>query len=342
METLERSLIVVGVNYRKTSLEIRNKFAFTSDLLKRVYAEKCKNRQTGFFILSTCNRTELYSTNTSPVFLKEIFSEYTTASHDDVEAFTFVKQGDEAIHHLFRVASGLDSQILGDYEIIGQLKNAFALAKAARCVDGYLEKLVNGALQASRKVRNNTTISDGTTSVSYAVIQQLKQQFENHQGAKVCLMGLGKFGELTLKNLLHYMPQHQLTVINRNEARAQEVSAKYSVAYRSISETDTVICNSDVLVVATGADHPIVTKSQIENTDVKVVFDLSVPSNVSAEVKQLPGVTFYDIDSLSEIVNETITKRSNQIPVALEIIDEHISEFKNWEARRALFTPVLN
>lgn len=338
MEKLVKGLVVVGVNYRKTSLEIRSKFAFTTELLKSVYQEQASQDNRNFFILSTCNRTELYGVNIPPTKYFEILKKYTTASDDDIQTFTFVKQGDEAIHHLFRVSSGLDSQILGDYEIIGQLKNAFSLAKTCGCADGYLEKLVNSALQASRQVRNRTSISDGTTSVSYAVIQQLKQFFGDTESQHVCLLGMGKFGELTLKNLKHYLPQHKLVVLNRNEKRSKEISENYQVAYDSMENIDRVIRNADILVVATSADHPLITKKQIENSKIKIVFDLSVPSNVSADAKQLDGVSFFDIDSLSVIVNETITKRANQVPLALTIIEEHIATFRQWEARRLLYT----
>ncbi|MCA6440554.1 MAG: glutamyl-tRNA reductase [Sediminibacterium sp.] len=341
MEKLEQGLLVVGVNYRKTSLEIRSKFAFTTELLRSVYQEQISQDNRNFFILSTCNRTEVYGVNISPTKYFEILKKYTTASEEDIKTFTFVKQGDEAMHHLFRVSSGLDSQILGDYEIIGQLKNAFSLAKTCGCADGYLEKLVNSALQASRQVRNRTSISDGTTSVSYAVIQQLKQFFGDTEPQNVCLLGMGKFGELTLKNLQHYLPQHKLVVLNRNELRAKEISENYKVPYDAIENIDRVIGNADILVVATSADHPLITKEQIENSSVKVVFDLSVPSNVSADAKLLDGVTFFDIDSLSVIVNETIAKRTNQVPLALTIIDEHIATFRQWETRRLLYTSTV-
>ncbi|MCW5908230.1 MAG: glutamyl-tRNA reductase [Chitinophagales bacterium] len=342
MEKYQTRLVVAGVNYRKTALEIRSKFALTTEHVKSIYADVEFILPGDFFILSTCNRTEIYCTTNQPQQLLNVFSRYSNATPEETEEYTFVKTGDEAIHHLYRVASGLDSQILGDYEIIGQLKNAFALAKAHKRAGGYLEKLVNGSLQASRQVRNRTSVSDGTTSVSYAVIRLLKQKLAESESANICLMGMGKFGELTLRNLQHYLPQHRLTVINRNEERAQQVSEKYAVPYVKMEQCNEVLRQSDIVVVATGADHPIVTKAQIENSPVRMVFDLSVPSNVSADVKQLQNVEFYDIDSLSEIINETLTRRTNEVPFALEIIDEHIREFKEWEARRALYVPVLN
>ncbi len=340
MRDSEQRLVVTGVNFRKTALEVRNKFALTTDNIRHIYTDLNFEKPKDFFILSTCNRTEIYGITDKPEALVSFLSHYSHAEEEEVKSYTFSKENDEAMQHLFQVASGLDSQILGDYEIIGQLKNAFALSKANDCLSGYMEKLVNASLQASRQVRNSTSISDGTTSVSYAVIQLLKQQIGDQNPMNICLMGLGKIGTLTLKNLKSYLPQHKITLINRNETKAQITADEYGVAFAKLDEQDEVLQNSDVLIVATGADHPIVTKEQIESSKVKILFDLSVPSNVSPEVRALTDLKFYDIDSLSKIVNETISKRKDQVPLALEIIDEHIAGFREWEKRRALFTKV--
>ncbi|HEY0261475.1 MAG TPA: glutamyl-tRNA reductase, partial [Chitinophagales bacterium] len=206
MSNSNKQLVIAGVNYRKTALDIRNKFALTTEKIKHIYEEQ-NIKPNDFFILSTCNRTEIYGITDSPETLVNFLSHQSNVDEAEAQNYTFVKQGNEAVQHLFQVASGLDSQILGDYEIIGQLKNAFLLSKSHGCLGGYLEKLVNTSLQASRQVRNSTSISDGTTSTSYAVIQLLKQATTENQAQKICLMGLGKIGALTLKNLKSYLPQ---------------------------------------------------------------------------------------------------------------------------------------
>jgi glutamyl-tRNA reductase len=337
MQEYETGLVVAGVNYRKTALDIRNKFALTTENIRGIYADDEHNKPDDFFILSTCNRTEIYSITSRPEKVISLFSRYSQVDESEAKNYTFIKSGEAAIKHLFHVASGLDSQILGDYEIIGQLKNAFALAKENNCTSGLLEKLVNSSLQASRQVRNRTSISDGTTSISYAVIQLLKQELGDKEAMNICLMGLGKIGTLTLKNLKHYMPQHKITVINRNELRAQSAADEFKVGYAKLEQQQQVLNAAHVLIVATGADHPIITKQEIEASGVQLIFDLSVPSNVSADVKETPGLKMYDIDSLSQIVNRTITKRENQIPLAEEIIEEHFQEFRSWERRRDLY-----
>ena len=246
-------MVVTGVNFRETALEVRNKFALTTENIRHIYEDLNYQKPDDFFILSTCNRTEIYSITKQPKLLIDFLLHYSHAKEDESRKYTFITEGDEAIQHLFQVASGLDSQILGDYEIIGQLKNAFALSKNHNCLSGYMEKLVNSSLQASRQVRNNTSISDGTTSVSYAVIQLLKKEIGHSNAMNICLMGLGKIGTLTLKNLKSYLPQHKITLVNRNEVRAESAALEYKVDFAKLEAQDAVLQNADVLIIATGA-----------------------------------------------------------------------------------------
>jgi glutamyl-tRNA reductase len=329
--------IVVGVNYKKTALDIRGKFAFTAEKIKQVYVDRQNTGCNNFFILSTCNRTEIYGIDVSPEALCNVFTHYREVSEEEIKRYVFVKKDDEAIHHLYRVASGLDSQILGDCEITAQLKNAFRLAKFHRCTGGYLEKLINSALQASREVRNLTQLSDGTTSVSYAVVQILRQLPADTLHKRICLIGIGKIGELTLKKIRHYLPAYPVTVVCRNESRAHEIMQRYSVAYVMMQNKSEAIQHADVLIVATASETPLISRSEIKNSSISAVIDLSVPSNVSADVRTMQGITFYDIDDLSEMINQTISKRATQVPYALEIIDKHVGYFKQWQLRSILY-----
>ena len=332
------SLTVAGVSFRKTTLEIRNKFALTSDHVKRIYADGSGKYPKDFFILSTCNRTEIYCTGNEPQKLLSLLSDNTSATPEEVNEYAFVKTGDEAVKHLFRVAAGMDSQILGDYEIIGQLKNAFNLAKSFKRTSGYMEKLLNSSLQSSRQVKSRTALSDGTTSVSYAVIQLLKETIGGQHPMNVCLMGLGKIGTLTLKNLKAYLPQHKVTVINRNEAKAELAAGEFEVDYAPFESQQQVLDTADVLIVATGAEHAIISKKDVTGTNLKIIFDLSVPSNVHPDVKEVEGMLHYNIDELSKIVNQSIETRRSEIPMAEAIIAEYFEEFRQWEKRRAIYT----
>ena len=290
MEYNFNNLSVVGVNFHKTALDIRGKFAFTTEQIKKIYKDHKPNVSFPFFILSSCNRTEIYGLGATPEELLMIFTLKEQIKKEDVTKHAFIKTGEEVMKHIFRVASGLDSQILGDYEITGQLKNAFALAKKYDCAGGYIEKMVNTALQISKKIKNETILSDGTTSVSYSVIQMLKQWEKPGVSWNICILGLGEIGMFTLKNLCDYLPGHNITVITRNQAKAQAVALEFGVAFDSVANQLELIQKSDVVIVATAAEYPIIYSKDIEGGSVKLIFDLSVPNNVHPETGKLKNV----------------------------------------------------
>lgn len=333
-------MVVVGVNYRKTSLEERGKFALTNDKIKTIFTAPGDCYSGHYFILSTCNRTEIYSINQRPEELMNLFADFNGLPLDEIRENTFIKTGDDALKHLFRVASGLDSQIIGDYEIVGQLKNAFSLAKSHNRTNGLLEKLVNTSLQSSKQIKKRTTISDGTTSVSYAAIKQLKAITNPETKLNICLIGLGEMGILTLKNLKDHFPEAKITVVNRTEDHAQMVAEKYQVGYSPFFCHRHVMKDSDVLMVATGADAAYISRTDIENTGIRTIFDLSVPCNVERNVTEISGVKLYNVDELSATVNQTLEQRRSEIPLAESIIDEYIKEFQDWELRRQHYRPL--
>ncbi|MBS1619068.1 MAG: glutamyl-tRNA reductase [Bacteroidetes bacterium] len=326
------------MNYRKTSLEIRSKFALTTTAIRAIYGEAASDPGRDFFILSTCNRTEIYALAPAPEQLVDVFRTHCQVSEQEISEYIFIKKGVDAIRHLLRVASGIESQILGDYEIVGQLKKAFGEAKEYGMVSGLMEKLTTTALKTSKEVRSTTSLSDGTTSTSYAVVQLFHKENTMKQLQRLTLYGLGKIGTLTLRNLTHYLSDVSVTLVNRNEEKAASLAREFNVLAAQSKDLPTALTQSEVLVVATGADHPLVTAADIRDTPIRLIFDMSVPSNVAPEVRDLPGVRLYDIDQLSEIINETIDKRKNQVPFAEKIIEENISELIAWQRRRIEFT----
>jgi glutamyl-tRNA reductase len=332
-KTLEK-FWVAGINYKKTSLDIRSKFAFNNGIIEKIYEDSSVNRISNFFILSTCNRTEIYSTSEEKEIYKTLFKNYSSVSKEELEEHTFFKSGKDALKHLFKVAAGLESQIIGDYEIVGQLKTTFQKAKEKGLVDGKFQKIINTALQSSKAVRTQTHISDGTTSVSYAVIQLMRELINDERSRKICLIGLGKMGSLTLKNLKKHLHAHQLIIVNRNEEKAHELANQFGVQFLPFENQQEAISSSDILIVATGADHAIITKEMIEQSHIKLIFDLSVPSNVDAAVNEIKGIQYFNVDSLSQIVNKTLVHRKQQVPIATEIIQNHIDELFSWEQRK--------
>lgn len=321
---------MAGVSFKKAMLQVRSKFAFSTEQIQRVYNEQ----QGNFFILSTCNRTEIYSTTLSTETLLRILSTHSNLSMHSLQNIVVVKHGNNAVQHLFEVTAGIDSQILGDYEIVSQVKQAAALAKAANKLSGLTEKLVCAALESSKQIKSQTSISNGKTSVAYAVTNLLNELANTTTPMRICLMGMGKIGTLTLKNFKLYLPQHSITIINRSDIKAQALANELGVGYTPYAQRQQVLACTDVLVVATGADSYVITKQDIQHTPVKLIFDLAVPTNVHPDVIETGNIQLYNIDQLSVIANQAVEARKSQLPLAEKIIATHILKLKDWEMRR--------
>src|SRR5258706_7054136 len=196
-------LFVVGINFKKADVSHRNNYAISSARAKQAYAINVSDCLQHFFVLSTCNRTEIYGLVPCKYVLLHLLNSCCHGTLEEIHELGYVKEGDDAVEHFMTVAAGLDSQIPGDYEISSQIKTAFQLAKEQGKTNGYLERLVNQALQLSKIVKNTTSFSDGTLSVSYAVTQQIKKTAMD--SPCIALVGLGEIGLLTLKNLKTYL-----------------------------------------------------------------------------------------------------------------------------------------
>jgi glutamyl-tRNA reductase len=319
---------VAGLSYKRSDISHRSRFAFNHDESVEVY-----NLRAGhFFILSTCNRTEVYGFSSHEEILKDILCQKAGASREEMAALVYTKSDDEAVLHFFRVAAGLDSQIPGDYEIISQIKSSFTLAKQHLKTDGFMEKIFNYALQASKEIKNTTSFSDGTISVAWSVASQLERSDVN----KVTILGAGDTGELMIKYLQKLRPDMQINLVNRDKAKLDVIAAKYDVLPFPISFLSEAVSDSDALVVTTNANHALVEKEHVEGTTLKLIFDLSVPRNVEAAVYDM--IQVYDVDTVSKEINNTIENRLREVPKVEEIISRHIEEFKSWSLRRRLYS----
>jgi glutamyl-tRNA reductase len=343
---------LIGVNYKKTDASIRGQFAVNPDQYDMLLSLAPQQGINEFFILSTCNRTEIYGFADSAAQLADFLCSVTVGGIDTFSRIAYYKNETEAIEHLFHVAAGLDSQILGDYEILGQIKNAVKQAKSKGFIGAFMERLINCVLQASKAVKTNTVLSGGTISTSFAAIQYIKKYFccpaahtsemyasPSHKdtGAhqkKIVLLGTGKIGRITCKNLVDYIGTHNITLINRTEETALNLAKELELRSAPIEALATELADADIILVSTAATEPIILKDHLEGKGRKLVIDMSVPCNVHIEAQQLPDVTFADIDMLSKIKDETLQQRKAEVPKAIEIINEHITEFKAWHEMR--------
>jgi len=331
---------IAGINYKKTDAAIRGQFAISNEQYASLLALAPSYGLHELFVLSTCNRTEIYGFAEQAGQLISLLCTQTEGNQDTFNQLAYIKKGPAAVEHLFAVGAGLDSQILGDYEIVGQLKVAVKFAREHDFVGTYLDRLVNAVLQSSKAVKNHTAISDGTVSVSFAAVQYIKQQFNNLAGKKILLLGIGKIGRSTCKNLVDYLETTDITLINRTADKAAGLANELGLLHASIDQLPQYIDNSDIILVATNAAHPTILKAHLEGKTDKLIIDLSIPYNVEIAAQDLPNVHLVNVDELSKLKDETLQKREAEIPKARLIIDEHMVEFMDWFEMRK-HVPVL-
>lgn len=331
---------IAGINYKKTDASIRGQFAVNNDQYAAILQAAPQFCISECFILSTCNRTEIYGFAEDVNQLIQLLCTQTSGTSETFTKLSYVYNGKEAIQHLYEVGSGLGSQILGDYEIIGQIKSAIKISKKYGFIGTFTERLVNSVLQSTKVIKNQTALSGGTVSVSFAAVQYIKKHVEDMASKKILLLGVGKIGRNTCKNLVDYLGATNLTLINRSEEKAAELATELSLQYATINDIPTYITSSDIILVATNATQPVILASHLLNAGEKLIIDLSIPYNVEPAAGQLNNVTLVNVDELSKLKDETLQKREAEVPRAKEIIAEHMSEFVEWsELRRN--APVL-
>jgi glutamyl-tRNA reductase len=328
------NFFVVGVNYKKTDATKRSLFAVGDDQYVNILADARQQGLTDLFVLSTCNRTEIYGFAEDAAVLSKLVCHYTEGGSALFNEVAYVKKGENAMQHFFHVGAGLDSQILGDYEIVGQIKKAVKFSKERFCVGGYMERLVNEVLHASKEIKTTTSLSGGTVSVSFAAVQYIRDKFPSMSGKRIALLGIGKIGKNTCKNLVDYLETRNIVLVNRTAAKAIELAEEMQIEYAPIEEIDSVIQTSDIILVATNSQKPVITKEQLKGGSDKLILDLSIPYNVEIEAAELPNIQLVNVDELSKIKDSNLQKRQAEVPKAIEIIEKYQAEFVEWHKMR--------
>lgn len=340
-EERQKDFYNIGVSYKKADVYTRGKFSLTkenqSSLLKLAKEKGFK----GVFIISTCNRTEISGFAERPCQLIELLCEFSEGSIQEFAKVSNIYKNQEAIHQLFRIGTGLESQILGDYEIVGQLRQSFKLAKSLNATNAYSERLISSVLQASKRVKNETKLSSGTTSVSYAAVQYIIKNLPDYNSKNILVFGLGKMGKHTCKNLAEYTQNKSVCLINRTEEKTNEFLKEHTFIRKAVLENlSEEIEKAAVLIVSTGSDKPTITKEHIGAHKELLILDLSMPENVMKDVTENSNVSLVNIDELSKITDETLAARQLEVPFAEAIIETHKAEFNEWLNHRR-FTPAI-
>ncbi len=324
------NIFVIGITFKNANITTRGAFSISAEKQKECYDLAKKFKFNDFVVLSTCNRTEIYGVGSSKL-AEQIITTICHQTNELLNEYKFVKTSDGALAHIFQVASGLDSQILGDYEILGQFKNACKLSKENGLLGPVFERMANICIQASKEIKTKTALSKGTVSASYAAIEILKEKIEN-KPTKCLLIGTGKFGNNISKNIKHYLPHFELTISNRTYSTALDIATTHGFAILPYENIKECLQNFDVVILSTTADKYIVTPENILNTKTKLILDLSIPQTVHPDCKTNNQVEILDIDTISAILDRSLENRKTYLPIANEIINTHIATFVDWNS----------
>ncbi len=338
---------LTGISYKTSPVEIREQFSLSKEEI--IPFSELLQKETDIseiVVLSTCNRTEIYFSQDkydSPLAAKLV---YKTLKHfkgieNKYWHLFYSHSGDNAVKHLFEVASGIDSMVIGEDQIIGQLKDAYMYCTEAALTDAILMRLFQKSFEAGKRVRTETKIKMGTTSISSAAVQKCSRLFENLSDKRILLVGAGETGSLVLQNFIK-TGNPKVTITNRTQEKAEKLAARYNSTMLPFDQVDHHLYLYDIVIVATGSPVPLVTRTMIERSlenrkgKNQVLVDISVPRNIEDNIEKLGAIELFTIDDLQEVVNTNMGKRMECIESANEIIDEIVDEFSEWMASRSL------
>jgi len=341
---------LIGISHKTASVEVREKVALSEEEQKVAVKHISENLKVdGVMVLSTCNRTEIYISNedinSTIEQIKPWLNEFKKCSEYTDDDITYTVDDSQVVEHFFKVLSGLDSQIIGEQQITGQVKDSYELTHNLNGTDALINKLFNFAMQAKKKVHNETFLSDGTVSVSFAGVELARKIFSNLTNKNVLLIGAGKTAELAA---YHFQENgvKNINVANRTLSRAEELAGKlYGKAY-SLDQLSEVLIETDIVISATSSEEYVVTPDLIKHIAKKrhnkpiFLIDLAIPRDIDPDIDKINGIFLYNLDDLHEIVQSNLEKRKKEIPKSLKIIGEYVQEFQKWISMNAMTTVV--
>jgi glutamyl-tRNA reductase len=332
----KQKFISVGISHWKTPIEIRGKFSFPPEAIDAILEEAKQIGIKSLFVVTTCNRAQFFAYYHNAFVLKELFAKHTKASLAEFEKYHFLSTEDQAIHQLFELCCGIDSMMLGDLQIVNQVKEASKYSNKKGLLDGYTHRLMQYVLQAYKDVRTHTDINEGPASVAHGAVLFIKERFKKLSDKKIVLFGTGEIGETTVKNLQKH-EYREMVLVNRTRSKAEAIAKPIGVRVANIENLKEELSTTDIFIVATGAFEPTV-RAELFNGLSKemVLIDLSVPRNIDPNIDTMEGLELIDMDQLNSIQDETLARRRKNIPKARTIINLHKNEFYDWVLMRDL------
>ena len=342
-------LFLLGVSHRTAPVEIRERLDFASrDVGAAVESLAARSSATESVVLSTCNRSEIYVANAEPARARDELIAFLSDYHQlPAEAFLphlFTHDDTTAAHHLFRVSAGLDSLVIGEPQILGQVKEAFEAAAKRRCTGPLLTRTFQWAFGVGKRVRSETALGEGAVSVSFAAVALARKIFGRLDGRRVLVVGAGEISALTAQHL-RSQGVAEIAITSRTAAHADALAAE--VAGHSVpwTELPRAMARADIVVTATGSQRPIITRADVEavtgrrRPDPLFIIDIAVPRDVEPAVADIEQVFLYNVDDLQSIVQENLARRTGEIARAEAIVAEELARFTAWHrSRRAIPT----
>ncbi|MCR2820567.1 glutamyl-tRNA reductase [Lederbergia panacisoli] len=333
-------IIEVGLNYKTAPVEIRERLAFSeTDLPLAMTTLKRKKSILENMIVSTCNRTEVYAVvdqlHTGRYYIKQFLSEWFNVDQEEFVDHLYIHEHESAVEHLFNVTCGLNSMVLGETQILGQIRNSFLIAQEKGVTGTIFNHLAKQAITVAKRAHSETDIGANAVSVSYAAVELAKKVFGNLKDKHVLVIGAGKMGELAIKNL-YSNGATKVTVVNRTFEKAQSLAEQFSGKAKKLTELQCALIEADIVISSTGANGYVIDKNMLANME-KIrrgrplfLMDIAVPRDIDPAVSELDSAFLYDIDDLEGIVEANMVERKKAAEKISSMIDSEITSFNEW------------
>lgn len=332
--------LVVGVNYRSAPVEIREKLSFIeSELPQAMQALKEQKSILENVIVSTCNRTEIYAVvdqlHTGRYYVKQFLADYFGLSQEAFSQYLFVHEQEEAVEHLFRVTAGIDSMVLGETQILGQVRNSFLAGQENGTTGTVFNQLFKQAVTLAKRAHSETAIGENAVSVSYAAVELGKKIFGTLKNKRVVILGAGKMGELAIKNL-QGSGADNVTVINRTFEKAEALAEKFNGRAVPMNQLQCALLEADILISSTGATDYVIDYELMQFVEKlrkgKPLFmvDIAVPRDVDPRISELSNVFLYDIDDMQGIVEANLAERERAAGEIMTMVNHEAQQFNDW------------
>ncbi|KQL38053.1 glutamyl-tRNA reductase [Bacillus sp. FJAT-25509] len=333
-------IITIGINYKTAPVEVRERVAFAPNELQDAM-NSLKNEKSILenIIVSTCNRTEIYAVvdqiHTGQYYMKRFLLQRFGLKDEELSPYLIIKTGDDAINHLFTVASGLDSMVIGETQILGQVKDSYLLAQENNVIGTIFNQLFKQAITFAKKVHSETGIGENAVSVSYAAVELSKKIFSNLKGCNVLIVGAGKMSNLALQNL-YSQGVGKVTVINRTVENAVRLADQFNGIGKGLESLENALKEADIVISSTGSKEYVITEKMIRRIEKSrkgnplFLVDIAVPRDIEPSIHHIDSAFLYDIDDLQGIVAENLAEREREAVKIKKSITEEIDIFQSW------------